>query len=125
MIILNSAHPVIGQVYLPKSVRLSVQLLLQQSSECLSCSVRGWQSLEKPVGAVEVGNSALCGVRCSSLGRECGMFHFNRNTRLCTTAEVTGLLLNTVNSPIFLTRQSFNSMSDFLHQSRVRGSREG
>ena len=50
--------------------------------------MRGWQSLEKPVGLVKVGNSAMCGVKCSSLGSDCGMFHYNEITRDCTPAKV-------------------------------------
>ena len=52
-------------------------------------SVRGWQSLKKPLGPVEVGKSAMCGVKCSSLGEDCGTFHYNDNTKDCTLVKVT------------------------------------
>ena len=57
-------------------------------------SVGGWQYLERPLGALKVGNSAMCGVKCSSMGRDhCGMFHYNQNTKDCTPVKVTELLL--------------------------------
>ena len=59
----------------------------------LYLSVGGWQSLEKPLGALQVGNSALCGVKCSSMGADCGMFHYNKNTKDCTPVKVTQFYL--------------------------------
>ena len=60
--------------------------------------------MKKPVGAVgQVGNSAMCGVKCASLGKDCGMFNYNKNTKLCTTAKVTELL-DTSDIPVFITR---------------------
>ena len=57
-------------------------------------SVGGWQYLEKPLGALEVGNSPMCGVKCSSMGRDrCGMFHYNQNNKDCTPVKVRELLL--------------------------------
>ena len=61
----------------------------------------GWQSLEKSVGTLQVANIAMCGVKCSSLGTDCGMFHYNQNTKDCTPVKVTELL-NTFNIQIFI-----------------------
>ena len=47
--------------------------------------------MEKPLGTVEVASRAMCGVKCSSLGENCGMFHYNGNTQDCTPAKVTEL----------------------------------
>ena len=82
-----SVQPVVSQVYLPKSLRLEYCIFLCLSKNDLS--VRGWQSLEKPVGTVKVCSGAMCGLKCSSLGPHCGVFLYNKNTKDCTPAKVT------------------------------------
>ena len=66
--------------------------VLRSNSYCLTLhdlSERGWQSLEKPLGTLQVANSPMCGVKCSSLGPDCQLFHYDKKTKDCTLAKVT------------------------------------
>ena len=51
-------------------------------------SVEAWERLEKPGGSFPAPSALSCGLKCSMMEAWCGMFHYDKNNKICTPAKV-------------------------------------
>ena len=68
------------------STRYNPLILLPSLSAFLS--VETWERLEKPAGSFAAPTALSCGLKCSMMEAWCGMFHYDKNNKICTPAKV-------------------------------------
>ena len=51
-------------------------------------SLETWERLEKPAGSFPAPTAMMCGLKCSMMETWCGMFHYDKNNKICIPAKV-------------------------------------